>query len=191
MKRRTIAWLAAATLIGAACSLRDLTSLDSAYDGSSTSDASTDTSSDVSLPLTACSDASGLVAEWLMNEGTGIAVHDCAGSHDSTIADADVSWTADPEAGAVLTFDGFDGGTGVVRPDVDFTVSPPFTIAIWVLPNEKQHFVTGELVVQQNSVNALPSWQLGMVGLNTSKVGKFTLPRRNAQQPNGSHAVGR
>jgi hypothetical protein len=174
MKRRTIAWLATATLIGAACSLRDLTSLDSAYDGSSSADASTDTSSDVSPPLTACSDASGLVAEWLMNEGTDIVVHDCAGSHDGTMADSGVSWTADPEAGAVLSFDGFDSGKGVVRPNVDFTVSPPFTVAMWVLPNQNQHLVTGELVVQQNSINTLPSWQLGILSLNTGQMASLT-----------------
>jgi hypothetical protein len=150
MKPKTIALLA----ISVACSLRDLSSLDSQYDASTTSDASPD----VVIPSSCVGDA-GLVARWPMTEGAGFTVHDCAGGHDGTMADAGVTWLADPEAGTVLGFDG-----GAVRPNVDFTIEPPITVSAWVHAANPQPAIVGVIMIQGDSVTLQLGWEFSVFG---------------------------
>ncbi len=160
MHRRTIALLA----LGGACSLRDLSSLDSQYDASSDSsvvDVASDVVSDGASDgaLSSCADDAGLVARWPMTEGTGTAVHDCVGAHDGTLSDAGVGWLVDPEAGAVLGFD-----AGFVRPNVDFAINPPFTVSAWVHANNPQPGIVGVILVQCDALSLRLAFELTIFG---------------------------
>jgi hypothetical protein len=156
MQRRTIALLA----LGAACSLRDLSSLDSQYDAEA-SDASVDVASDVAFDVvpSSCADDAGLVARWPMTEGTGTTVHDCTGAHDGTLSDAGVGWLVDPEAGAVLGFD-----AGFVRPNVDLAIDPPFTVSAWVRANDPQPAIVGVIFAQTDALSLRLAWELTIFG---------------------------